>query len=556
MAPQTHVIRRNIVEVTISGEDDPRPIQDAVSRVMRTALAPLIQRRCDELSEPETIHRLDRVEVDLGYVASDRFEEALTRAIEAALAKALAEAMRNGEDAGGGRRVSKTASCLELIDYFVRTGALPWWADRGNAHAVSNSLQFLSREAPRELAVWLQRLTRETAGLRRLVGACTDEDLETTLGTLRPDAANLFRDLAEMLRKLSGENGPLQGWPPGQLRREAWLSVLAGAAARGAPTDRADLRRDVFRRLAAGLEMIVARRPDKPSASGGPLDELFAGITPFLEANATHERAELRALLDRVEADGTADSGADSSPFDDLRRWLNAALATGTLPEAALRLWLARQRPLSPAEDRLSTCVRAALAVVSPKIDDDDEAEADMPGDAPLESAFSDEDAFSVDNAGLVLLWPFLDHFFTRVGLLEKHRFKDETAQYRATGLLQFLLTEERTPPEHQLPLNKVLCGLQIEAVFDLATPVTDEEAAECGIFLAAVIERAPILQQMSLPGFRGTFLARKGQLSVRDGAWLLRVERETYDVVLDQFPWSTQWVHLPWMKAPMYVEW
>ena len=55
----------------------------------------------------------------------------------------------------------------------------------------------------------------------------------------------------------------------------------------------------------------------------------------------------------------------------------------------------------------------------------------------------------------------------------------------------------------------------------------------------------------MSVDGFRGTFLLRQGVLSTRDGAGLLRVERETYDVVLERFPWSWEWVKLPWMEAP-----
>ena len=41
-----------------------------------------------------------------------------------------------------------------------------------------------------------------------------------------------------------------------------------------------------------------------------------------------------------------------------------------------------------------------------------------------------------------------------------------------------------------------------------------------------------------------------------RDGAWLLRVERQTYDLVLDRFPWGWEWLRLPWMDAPLRVEW
>jgi hypothetical protein len=73
---------------------------------------------------------------------------------------------------------------------------------------------------------------------------------------------------------------------------------------------------------------------------------------------------------------------------------------------------------------------------------------------------------------------------------------------------------------------------------------------------LQAVIVQAPILGNMSLAGFRGTFLIRDGVLSARDGAWLLRVERQSYDVVLDRIPWTFEWIRFPWMETPLRVEW
>ena len=69
-------------------------------------------------------------------------------------------------------------------------------------------------------------------------------------------------------------------------------------------------------------------------------------------------------------------------------------------------------------------------------------------------------------------------------------------------------------------------------------------------------VQQAPILNEMSIAGFRGSFRLRKGELGARDGNWLLRVERETHDIVLDRFPWSVQVVKLPWMESRMQVEW
>ncbi|CAK0757053.1 hypothetical protein CCP3SC15_2220003 [Gammaproteobacteria bacterium] len=159
-------------------------------------------------------------------------------------------------------------------------------------------------------------------------------------------------------------------------------------------------------------------------------------------------------------------------------------------------------------------------------------------------------------NAGLVILWPFLVQFFGRLSLLEKNHFIDEVTRQRGVVLLQYLASADDSPPEYLLPLNKLLCGMAQEAVFEAEKLLSEEEISECDTFLEAVIAQAPILNQMSIQGFRGSFLLRAGILEVRDGAWLLRVERETYDLVLDRFPWSFTWVKLPWMETPLQVEW
>jgi hypothetical protein len=172
------------------------------------------------------------------------------------------------------------------------------------------------------------------------------------------------------------------------------------------------------------------------------------------------------------------------------------------------------------------------------------------------DSRFNDVDELYIDNAGLVILWPFLSHFFEKLGLVKKGSFLNNDSIQTGVALLQYLASEDSNPPEYLLALNKLLCGMELEAVFHLEIPLTETEKKECNTFLTAVIEQAPILNKMSISGFRGSFLLRQGILSPRDGAWLLRIERETYDVVLDRFPWGMDWIKLPWMSTPLRVEW
>lgn len=179
----------------------------------------------------------------------------------------------------------------------------------------------------------------------------------------------------------------------------------------------------------------------------------------------------------------------------------------------------------------------------------------------PIDLAYADTEGVYVENAGLVILWPFLGRLFERLDLVRSQDggekgFRDRASLHRAVGLLQHTVTGETEPQEYQVPLAKVLCGMDPAEVFAFGEPVTATESQECDLFLNAAIVNAPILGEMSVDGFRGAFLIRKGLLSARDGTWSLRVERLTHDILLEQLPWQLSWIKLPWLEAPLCVEW
>ncbi|MGB1243487.1 MAG: contractile injection system tape measure protein, partial [Chitinophagales bacterium] len=70
------------------------------------------------------------------------------------------------------------------------------------------------------------------------------------------------------------------------------------------------------------------------------------------------------------------------------------------------------------------------------------------------------EQTVYVQNAGLVLIYPFLSRYFNYLGMLKENKFKDEETAHRGVLLLQFLATGFSESPEHELVLNKLLCGL------------------------------------------------------------------------------------------------
>lgn len=169
---------------------------------------------------------------------------------------------------------------------------------------------------------------------------------------------------------------------------------------------------------------------------------------------------------------------------------------------------------------------------------------------------FSESEEIYLANAGLVILGPYLARYFELQGWVQEKEFVSTEAQQRAILALQFLADGSVEAPEYDLSLNKLLSGWPLETPLDPQEPLNEDEQAAAEVLLTAVIGHAKVLRDMSPESFRNTFLRREGVLKYNDPYWLLRVKRETYDIVLDQFSWSFNIIKLPWMATTLYVEW
>jgi Contractile injection system tape measure protein len=173
-----------------------------------------------------------------------------------------------------------------------------------------------------------------------------------------------------------------------------------------------------------------------------------------------------------------------------------------------------------------------------------------------LKPEVNGESGVFVSNAGLVLLWPFFTRLFTRCGWLNGMQFASPEAAYRAVHLLHYIATKQEQPPEYQLVLNKLLCGISKAAPVVKELELTTEEKQIGEELLGAVIKQWTVLGNTSVQGLRETFLERNGQLLFTPEHVVLRVERKAFDKLLGRLPWAINLIRLPWMKQPLYVEW
>ena len=164
-----------------------------------------------------------------------------------------------------------------------------------------------------------------------------------------------------------------------------------------------------------------------------------------------------------------------------------------------------------------------------------------------------------VENAGLILLHPFLQPFFKEIQLTKDNLFADEYARMKAVLFTQHLVYGTTIFEEHQLTLNKLLCGFQIDEPIIKELEITTEKKAAVKDLLQQVIhlwQKNNVQVNASIEGLQQSFLQRPGKLVQKDNNWHLQVEQKPYDMLLSSLPWGIGIIKTPWMEGMLWVDW
>lgn len=173
-----------------------------------------------------------------------------------------------------------------------------------------------------------------------------------------------------------------------------------------------------------------------------------------------------------------------------------------------------------------------------------------------MEKNLSLDQRFRVDNGGLVLLWPFLNRYFSLLGLQENGVFLSDSHKWRAVHLLRYLSHGSIEAPESALLLNKILCGVDSAAPLEPAGPLTEHERIVSGQVLSAVTQNWSKLKNTDAEGLRSAFLRRDALLVREEEHWRLLVEHSALDVLLSSLPWALETIRFPWMERIIKVRW
>ena len=172
------------------------------------------------------------------------------------------------------------------------------------------------------------------------------------------------------------------------------------------------------------------------------------------------------------------------------------------------------------------------------------------------------EQEIMVDNAGVLLLFPFLSRAFKMNNWLDDinpRKFKDEPSRIRAIFFLQYLVYgKEDKYPETALFLNKVLVGGNFNTPLPSQLDLTDAEKHLADSMIEQVKSHWDKVRNISSTAFRQSFLQRKGKLTYisEHKKWTAKIEERAYDVLLQSLPWNYKLCPIVYSNEMIEVIW
>ena len=407
----THIIRQHYLHVEVNGtESDALVLQNRLSGVCQDWLLPALERAFDRCVPAHENWSIERLDIDAGILDSERLEQDLAERVGQAIEKSLLTQTPSGITtspttlSGYSEQKTTLQNRDDVLVYFLKTGRLPWAFRLPEGKNLEQTV----------LTVWQ----------------------ENTPSALNTGAVFGVLAFANARKRLMSQFSSL-----------FWATLLERISPEG-------------KKVMAGILQALQRSGAPPVA-----------IKPFEK----HLWETAFALI------GT--TGALTEQIIVGEAWRNLPVPMAQHPW--LLNLLERHWPelIPDSHSRLSATQKAAQIPDKPfppklpeKQSHNPPAVTESSKTRPLETAepihtaavtTEAREGVYIENAGLVLLHPFLPRLFEGLGIAVEDKLIQPE---RALCLLHFLTTGQLIAPEYELVLSKILCNLPLEAAGRIRT--------------------------------------------------------------------------------------
>lgn len=165
------------------------------------------------------------------------------------------------------------------------------------------------------------------------------------------------------------------------------------------------------------------------------------------------------------------------------------------------------------------------------------------------------KDGYFLNNAGLILIHPFIKTFFEHCDILDPKTLQITNPELGA-HLLHYVATGKTNAPEYEMVFEKFLCNIPINQTMNRHIKLSRKHKIQAKNLIESVQHNWSAMKNSSVTLLQNEFFQRPGKLIINDFDETLTVERKTQDILLDKLSWGMGLVKLPWKEKFMFVNW
>lgn len=511
-----HIIHKQKAILNVLKLEDAHAFQNRVSTLLQHELAGRMEAIFDELFPSDDIIRIDSLQLDLGNISSQNFEQDFKDNFTETLRKSLSAKKDTINDGNHDEILNNNQSALNAFIYFLENGTLPWYCSvKAITDWEADILKSFDGNKNQYFFDWFKdNYKANPVVLQRLVLQFSNIFLEKLLSTVAPSTddawGHIYNDLTCILSNCTKAIGPV--------RTEVWTCLFQA----------------LFNDPA--LE-------NNPAFAGAEDSELVFRVLNLLTMHfgiaGTDISASIEALVNRQLKTDIVKNG-----FNELKMFL-------VMQEDS------NQNPKTGAvADEPKTTGKPQSVNDKDVISENKTGDKSRKASIPKYDNLAGQESLFIKNCGVVILHYFLKPFFADLKLLTDEKFADNASCQRAVLLLHYLATGNGHAAEFDLILEKILCGYPFNDTLPASIILSRKEKAESKKLLKAVTDHWIPLKNTSAEGLRSAFFERDGKLTKKENGWLLTVEQKTVDVLLNKLPWGFSTIRLPWMEQILNVDW
>lgn len=204
MQNENHIINKQVFEFSCSRYEDAFQLQKQMESGLQHNIQACINKALCEWNDSAEVVRIDKLEIDIGDIPFDNLAGLLPRKIYTSLAGRFTTTFVPGKTSIAAiETVQKNSDTdtIELLEIFLLSGSLPWWAGEAGSFSLTETIQRVIENDTGNLKSLLLKYILNEKFTERLVHQ-TDAALLQKLTALVPEMQSLHSIIEDLIIKL------------------------------------------------------------------------------------------------------------------------------------------------------------------------------------------------------------------------------------------------------------------------------------------------------------------------------------------------------------------